>query len=362
MSKIRYDSAKVKARFDENGFLVDTPIVARVGVQTYYLPDGTERREFRPASEVFKPDSLASYQGKPVTLGHVTVNSGNARSVVVGAVSGSGERSDVAVVVPLTIYDKEAIEAAKAGRAGELSVGYKTEDINTAGWGNNETGEYKLDGEYESQDDIPPEWVRFDALQTNIVVNHVALVYKGRAGVAKLNFDAQQENPYTTDVDINKEDKQEMIKIKLDGAQEFEVAPEIASHIEALNAKADTAIAERDALKAKVDAMPAEIEAAVAKAKADADALAALVAVAAEAGVKADGLDAKGIKVSYVKEISGLDVSEKSDAYIDAAFDIAKESDKMAEVRKATTASDKSDSADEPKKLDPRARLAKIKK
>ncbi len=178
-----------------------------------------------------------------------------------------------------------------------------------------------------------------------------------------MNMDGEQENPYTTDVDINKEDKQEMtIKIKLDGAQEFEVATEVASHIEALNAKVDTAIAERDSLKAKVDAMPAEIEAAVAKAKADADALATLVAAAAEAGVKADGLDAKGIKVAYVKEISGLDVSEKSDAYIDAAFDIAKESDKMAEVRKATTASDKSDSADEPKKLDPRARLAKIKK
>lgn len=362
MSKIRYDSAKVKARFDENGFLVDTPIVARVGVQTYYLPDGTERREFRPASEVFKPDSLASYQGKPITLGHVFVNSDNAKEVVVGAVSGSAMREDSNVIVPLTVYDKESIEKAKNGIAGELSVGYSTVDVESKGWGSNETGEYKLDGEYQSQDEIPSDWVRFDALQTGIKVNHVALVYKGRAQVAKLNFDAQQENPYTTDVDINKEDKQEMIKIKLDGAQEFEVAKEVASHIEALNAKADTAIAERDALKAKVDAMPAEIEAAVAKAKADADALAALVAVATEAGVKADGLDAKGIKVAYVKEISGLDVSEKSDAYIDAAFDIAKESDKMAEVRKATTASDKSDSADEPKKLDPRARLAKIKK
>ena len=363
MSKIRYDSAKVKARFDENGFLVDTPIVARVGVQTYYLPDGTERREFRPASEVFKPDSLASYQGKPITLGHVFVNSENAKEVVVGAVSGSATREDSNVIVPLTVYDKESIEKAKNGIAGELSVGYSTVDVESKGWGSNETGEYKLDGEYQSQDEIPSDWVRFDALQTEIKVNHVALVYKGRAQVAKLNFDAQQENPYTTDVDINKEDKQEMtVKIKLDGAQEFEVAQEIASHIEALNAKADTAIAERDALKAKVDAMPAEIEAAVAKAKADADALAALVAVAAEAGIKADGLDAKGIKAAYVKEISGLDVSEKADSYIDAAFDIAKESDKMAEVRKATTASDKSDSADEPKKLDPRARLAKIKK
>ena len=361
-SKVRYDSAKVKVRFDENGFLVDTPIVARVGVQTYYLPDGAERREFRPASEVFKADSLASYQGKPITLGHVFVNSENAKEVVVGAVSGPAMREDSNVIVPLTVYDKESIEKAKNGIAGELSVGYSTVDVESKGWGSNETGEYKLDGEYQSQDEIPSDWVRFDALQTEIKVNHVALVYKGRAQVAKLNFDAQQENPYTTDVDINKEDKQEMIKIKLDGAQEFEVAPEIASHIEALSAKADTAIAERDALKAKVDAMPSEIEKAVAKAKSDANALAALVAVAAEAGVKADGLDAKGIKVAYVKEVSGLDVSERSDAYIDAAFDIAKESDKMAEVRKATTASDKSDSADEPKKLDPRARLAKIKK
>ncbi|WP_404852932.1 DUF2213 domain-containing protein, partial [Escherichia coli] len=44
---------------------------------------------------------------------------------------------------------------------------------------------------------MPSDWVRFDALQTEIKVNHVALVYHGRAGVAKLNFDAQQENPYT---------------------------------------------------------------------------------------------------------------------------------------------------------------------
>ncbi|ALJ98881.1 prohead protease [Escherichia phage C119] len=160
-----------------------------------------------------------------------------------------------------------------------------------------------------------------------------------------------------------------MIKIKLDGEQEFEIAPEVAKHIEAVKAdaeqakaKADTLEAERDALKAKVDGIPAEIEAALAKAKTDADEMAALVAVAAEAGVKCDGLDAKAIKVAYVKEVSGIEVAEKSDAYIDAAFDIAKDSDKMAEARKAVAAADKSDAADAPKKLDPRARLAKLKK
>ena len=361
MSKIRYDSAKFKATIDENGFLVDTPVVARLGVQVYYTEDGRTVREFRPAEEVFKDESLASYQGKPMTLDHVFVNSENAKEVVVGSVTGKAEPLGSSVVAPIVVYDNTAIQEAMAGNAKELSVGYSAILDETPGWGDPITGEYVLKSDGD-QFDVPEGWQEFDAIQRDIKVNHLAMVYRGRAGIAKLNMDGEQENPYTTDVDINKEDKQEMIKIKLDGAQEFEVAPEVASHIEALNAKADTAIAERDALKAKVDAMPAEIEAAVAKAKADADALAALVAVAAEAGVKADGLDAKGIKVAYVKEVSGLDVSEKSDAYIDAAFDIAKESDKMAEVRKATTASDKSDSADEPKKLDPRARLAKIKK
>ena len=361
MSKIRYDSAKFKATIDENGFLVDTPVVARLGVQVYYMDDGRTVREFRPAEEVFKDESLASYQGKPMTLDHVFVNSDNAKEVVVGSVSGKAEPLGSSVVAPIVVYDNTAIQEAMAGKAKELSVGYSAILDETPGWGDPITGEYVLKSDGE-QFDAPDGWQEFDAIQRDIKVNHLAMVYRGRAGIAKLNMDGEQENPYTTDVDINKEDKHEMIKIKLDGSQEFEVAPEVASHIEALNAKADTAIAERDALKAKVDAMPAEIEAAVAKAKADADALAALVAVAAEAGVKADGLDAKGIKVAYVKEVSGLDVSEKSDAYIDAAFDIAKESDKMAEVRKATTASDKSDSAEEPKKLDPRARLAKIKK
>ena len=361
MSKIRYDSAKFKATIDENGFLVDTPVVARLGVQVYYTEDGRTVREFRPAEEVFKDESLASYQGKPMTLDHVFVNSDNAKEVVVGSVTGKAEPLGSSVVAPIVVYDNTAIQEAMAGKAKELSVGYSAILDETPGWGDPVTGEYVLKSDGD-QFYAPDGWQEFDAIQRDIKVNHLAMVYRGRAGIAKLNMDGEQENPYTTDVDINKEDKQEMIKIKLDGAQEFEVAPEVASHIEALNAKADTAIAERDALKAKVDAVPAEIEAAVAKAKADSDALATLVAVAAEAGVKADGLDAKGIKVAYVKEISGLDVSEKSDAYIDAAFDIAKESDKMAEVRKATTASDKSDSADEPKKLDPRARLAKIKK
>lgn len=367
MNKNRFDTASFKATVDENGFLVDTPVVARLGVQVYYMEDGSTVREFRPAEEVFKDESLASYQGKPMTLDHVFVNSDNAKDVVVGSVTGKAEAMGSTVIAPIVVYSQQAIDEARSGNAKELSVGYSAYLDETPGWGDPATGEYILKSNAQ-ESDVPPDWQEFDAIQRDIKVNHLAMVFRGRAGIAKLNMDGQQENPYTDSVDSIKEDVKEMVKIKLDGSQEFEIAPEVAAHIEAMNkdaadakAKADGIEAERDALKSKVDAMPAEIEKAVAKMKADAEALAALVAVAAEVGVKADGLDAKGIKVAYVKEVSGLDVAEKSDAYIDAAFDIAKESDKMAEVRKATVASDKADAKDVVA-LDPRACLKKIKK
>ena len=149
----------------------------------------------------------------------------------------------------------------------------------------------------------------------------------------------------------------------------FDIPKQVADHITAIaaaadesKAKADALEAERDALKAKVDGIPAQIEAAVAQAKADAEAHAELVAVAGEAGVKCDGLDAKAIKVAYVKEVTGADIAEKTDAYIDAAFDLAKNSDKMAAQRKAIKGDaekqEKQDGEDKP--LNPAARLAKV--
>ncbi|MCF0178625.1 MAG: DUF2213 domain-containing protein [Bacteroidales bacterium] len=363
-AKKRYDNSPFKATIDENGFLVDNPIVARVGVQVYYDQSGNAVREFRPAEEVFKEESLSSFQGKPVTLDHVTVNSDNAKQVVVGSVSGKAEQVGSNVVAPVVIYDKNAIEQALAKEAAELSVGYTANIQYDSGFGDPIGGAYvlKKDGYSEAPS---PDWQEFDAIQRDINVNHVAMVYRGRAGVAKLNLDGEQENPYNDDVQLTKEDSG-MIKIKLDGAQEFEIAPEVAAHIEAIKAdakdskeKIEGITAERDMLKAKVDGVDKEIEAAIEKYKADAAVMADLVAKATEAGVKCDGLDAKQIKVAYVKEVSGLDVAEKSDAYIDAAFDIAKESDKMAEVRTKVDGVDKSDSA-EVKALNPNARLAKI--
>lgn len=371
MKKVqRFDSVKVKAHFDEHGFLVDRPIVARIGLQIYQTPYG-ERREFRPASEVFKADSLATYAGKPITVGHVTVTPENAENVVVGSCSGAGIPNGVGVEAPLNIYAKRAIESAKKKQTAEISVGYTSIDIDKPGYGSNETGEYIFEEDLKEDEQPPEGWVKFDALQTNISVNHIALVFKGRAGIAKLNLDSEQEFPYDIDVKPNKEDEVMTVKIKLDGAVEFDVPKEVATFIETVKAdaeaaktKADSFEAERDALQTKVDGIPAMIEEAVKKAKADADEHAALVATASEVGVKCDGLSAKEIKIAYVKEVMGNDITDKADAYIDTAFDIAKNSDKMAAQRIALKgdASDKNKKEDgEDSVLDPSARLNKAK-
>ena len=355
MKKVqRFDSVRIKAHFDDNGFLVDTPIVARIGLQVYQTPTGGERREFRPASEVFKSDSLATYQGKPITLGHVTVNSGNAKDVVVGACAGIGKRDGIGVAVPVTVYADEAIDKAKKKIASELSVGYTSVDIEEPGWGNNETGEYVLDKDVlgdktDSADDYPPApdngsaWVRFDALQTNIEVNHVALVFRGRAGIAKLNLDSEQENPYIDSEPTNRKKDSKMKTIKIDGV-DVEVSDAVLIHVTALTKKADEAATElstvtaaRDQLQVKVDGIPKAIEeavaAAVTAAKADAVELADLVTFANELSIKTDGLDSKAIKIACIKELSGIDASAKDDAYINTSFEFARESDKMAANR-----------------------------
>lgn len=360
-TKQRYDSAPIKARFDSNGYLHDEPIIARIGIQSYMKPDGTMQREFRPASEVFSEKSMKAFQGMPIVEGHKEITVKNARGEVVGAVSGAARRDGIGLLCPIVIHDGESIESAKRGDAAELSVGYKTNDIHRAGWGNVVTGEYVFKDDAEMMEKTFPsgtamsdEWEEFDVLQTNIVPNHIAKVHKGRAGIARLNLDGSEEIKYDSSVD-NQPSKENvmLVKIKIDSA-EVEVTEDVAAHIETLTAnaaaaktKADALEAERDSLKVKVDGLPALIEAAIAEAKTKADAENEIKTFATEIGVKCDGLDNKAIKVAVIKEVLGIDAKEKSDAYIDQSFEIARDSDKMAANRvKISGANGKEDNAD----------------
>jgi hypothetical protein len=62
------------------GFLRIRATFSRSGCQTYTNPDGTKRVEYRPESEVARPDSLLSMGGLPVTLEHPPQLLGETRS------------------------------------------------------------------------------------------------------------------------------------------------------------------------------------------------------------------------------------------------------------------------------------------
>lgn len=325
----RYDSAKFKATKTDEGFLIDSPIVARTGIQIYYDAKGNERRELRLPEEVFNADALASMKGKPITVTHKgEITAKNFRRVGVGTVLSEGKQDGDNVRADIIIQDQDAISKAESGEYVELSLGYKVD-----------------------LDETPGEWngQRYDAIQRNIRVNHLSLVRKARAGsIARLNMDGDQE-------DFTTVEETKMIKIRLDSGLEYETSPEVAqalnaekSRADGLQSERDTLAQEKDALKAKFDAAESEIKSFDEKLKksradgaADAKKRAELEAECAKLEVKCDGLTDKEAKVAYIKKVRGdsADVSKESDAYIDAMFDIAradaaKKQDNMRDQRR----------------------------
>lgn len=113
----------------------------------------------RNADEVFRPETIASFEGKPVTLAHPEdfVNPSNWRELSMGITQnvrrGDGVESDL-MLADLLITDAKAIEDVRNGLR-QVSCGY--------------------DAEYE-------QLAVGRGRQTNIVGNHVALVERGRCG------------------------------------------------------------------------------------------------------------------------------------------------------------------------------------
>ena len=324
----RYDRSSIKATLTDEGYLVDEPVVGRVGIQEYRQPDGTILRELRLPEEVYADESLASFAGKPVTDDHPAekVTASNAKSLMVGVMQGCGRQGEGVVTAPVIIYDATVIDKVQKGGKRELSLGY-TVDIEPVA------------GEWEGQ--------QYDAIQRNIRVNHLALVRSGRAGVARLNLDKE-------DAVLYNETETKMDKIKLDSGIEYEAAPEVVVAHEKLRAdfdavkaevveagkRLDAVTAERDTLKAEVDKIEQIKVDAIAEAKAEIAERAALEVKAEKFAVKCDGLETRAIKEACIKASrKDAELEGKSDEYIDASFDLAVElvkdaGDKMAGQRK----------------------------
>ena len=317
----RYDNYSFQATKTDEGFIKDAPVIGRTGILEYRNVDGSIRREYRPPEEAFKADSLASIRGKPITMGHhglVTTATYN-QSKPIGTVLSEGRQDGNNIRADVVIYSLDTDDR-------ELSCGYQTELEETSG--------------------VTPEGEHYDAIQRNIVYNHLAIVPRGRAGNARLNMDGEQ-------IFIEEVDLQMSEKIKLDNGIEYDVPAEIKVAYNAMVEKADETKKELDAMTAKFDSAGAEIE----KLKADAEKAEAdfkakfdsavketidLRVIAQAHGIeKADEMTNDEIKKAVVMKVHPkLNLDGKSAEYIEVAFDLAKDvesqhQDAMADQRKA---------------------------
>lgn len=169
----RTDSIKLnKTYYTEEGYLIDHPIVTTCGVFEYANPDGSVRRELRLPDYVFSPESLASYQGKPVIVTHDAgeIDKSNVRQEQIGTILSKGYQDGDNVRCKIVIHDTNALK--KYGLR-ELSLGYALTTIDEP-------------GTYNGED--------YDCIQTNIEINHLALVSEARAGeTARLNIDSKDK-------------------------------------------------------------------------------------------------------------------------------------------------------------------------
>jgi hypothetical protein len=151
------------------GYLLcrDVPI-SRVGSFEYSaaevgLPNiGHAVQVWRPEEQIFNPETIASFEAKPVVIGHARfADPDNWREIAVGTTQnvrrGEGDKSDF-LLADLLLTDRKAIEAVESGDLKEVSCGYDADTQET------------------------PQGIE----QIGIVGNHVALVVSARCSGCKI--------------------------------------------------------------------------------------------------------------------------------------------------------------------------------
>lgn len=240
----RYDYGQIsKSEISDEGYLKVWCKAARVGTQLYTRGDGKQCREYRPEEEVAKPESLASFGMKAVTMGHppVLLDSGNTNVHQIGHAGSQVRYNDGFVEVALLITDKEAISQIQRGDAQEVSSGYRVDFDPTPG--------------------VTPSGESYDGVQRNIRINHIAIVKKGRAGSdVRLILDSCDRNDA---IAVNETPSNStlipMAQVQLDGLG-LDLPAEAAGVIQSYVKDSDRAKAD---LQSKLDSQEEQIQAVV---------------------------------------------------------------------------------------------------
>jgi hypothetical protein len=323
-------SLNSKREYTDEGFLKVPGRVARIGIQEYLAKelslDGDPNRivkVFRPAEEVFKDESLNSYNHVDATNDHPPklVDSKNFKDVTVGHVASVGVKDGDFVTVDLIIKDADTIKLIESGKA-QLSAGYEAEYVKESG---------TTDG-----------GVKYEFVQRDIKINHVAVVDNARAGSMARIFDNKPEI--------------RLMKVTLDNGRAVEVEDAVAAQVEdcikRLTDAAETEKEKADKAQAKADAAEEENE--KLKAKSSDEAISDRVLVIGSArdaaiALVGDKFTCDSVVVVDIKRAAlialdnNIDYADKSEAYIAAAFDVEmekKESDDEEEEAKKKKATD----------------------
>lgn len=308
-----FDFAPSSRVYTDNGFLRVKGKAARTGVYQYLAselgltdrPANSIVNVLRSADEVFNTDSLATYANVDVTNDHPSalVDASTFKSTSVGHVIGATRDGDF-VEVEMIIKDAKAIKDVESGKS-QLSPGYTAVYVA-------EVGTYDATGE------------SYEFKQTDIKINHTALVKRGRGGPQVRIDDNEGVTPMT-------------IKVMLDSGVALEVADEAsaklvtdalkaaAQRVTDAEAKAEKAEAERDMKEEELEAEKEKTtDAAIA------ERVEAISTVRAQA-VKmvgdtftCDSVDVVAIqRAALTAKRPTIDWATKSDVYVQASFDMA---------------------------------------
>lgn len=307
----------------DEGFLQGRVCVTCAGVFPYLGKDGVVHYRYRSVDEVSR--ATHSLNNKVVTLLHPSelVNISNVNKVNMGFSGGDATfEGDSECFVTLTITDAKAIKAIRDGKVKAISCGYTCDIEDVA-------------GNYHGSE--------YDQAQKNIKYNHIALVYAGRAGDC-VNFsvndsvcvDCEQRIVELLKQTKTKPNEDNTMKKLVIGDCQYEVDESVASafsamkkELEGVKDSCEKAVAERDSLKASIDAKDAEI-AALKASQLDDKAIAdkvkervALEKVAADCGIeKYSEMDNKSIKCAIVaKKLPTFNLEGASDERINVAYE-----------------------------------------
>ncbi len=310
----------------ENGWMRADAYLTRSGVFQYKNPDGTKRREYRPADEVFKTDSLDTLKSLPVTDDHppVLLTGANTSEHARGALGETIRKDGDKIAAGMLVTDSALVAKMERGDAQEVSCGYVCD--------------------LEWSPGTAPNGERYDAIQRNIKYNHVALLPRGRAGSeVRVRMDAAELDVV---LDLNPAaptEQNPMRNIRIDGidypADSDAAVQAMARHDEKV--RADAALLTKaqadmqaamegqakkfDAAMAEIEKMRKDAAEAPAKIRAELEARTALEASARKvlgSKVKLDGLDEKAVQLKVLAKLAPkAKMDGKDEAYISARFD-----------------------------------------